>query len=88
MNILLWVFFGGIAGWLASLLVGADASMGMAANVAVGIAGAVVGGWLSQMASFETEPDFGTVERPTEFVSFAWAVIGSAVLLFALNLLA
>lgn len=37
---------GGIAGWLASLVTGASERMGCLLNIAVGIVGAVIGGWI------------------------------------------
>ena len=40
MNIFLWILFGGLAGWLASLIAGRGAEMGVLANIVVGIAGA------------------------------------------------
>ena len=43
-NIILWIVFGGIAGWLASLIMGKDASMGAIANIVVGVIGAIIGG--------------------------------------------
>jgi len=46
MNFLIWLVMGGIIGWLASLIVKTDAQQGMLLNVAVGIAGALLGGWL------------------------------------------
>jgi uncharacterized membrane protein YeaQ/YmgE (transglycosylase-associated protein family) len=46
MNFLIWIVVGGIIGWLASLLMKTDAQQGMFLNVVVGIAGALLGGWL------------------------------------------
>lgn len=46
MGICAWLVLGGVAGWLASILKGANARMGLVANVAVGIVGAMLGGWL------------------------------------------
>jgi uncharacterized membrane protein YeaQ/YmgE (transglycosylase-associated protein family) len=46
MNFLLWLVMGGIIGWLASLVMKTDAQQGMLLNVVVGIAGALLGGWL------------------------------------------
>ena len=46
MGILGWIILGGIAGWLASLIMGTNASMGIVANVVVGIIGALIGGFL------------------------------------------
>ena len=46
MSILLWIIVGGIAGWLASLVMHTDASQGILLNVVVGIVGAFLGGFL------------------------------------------
>lgn len=42
MGILLWIVFGALAGWIASMLMGS--SGGLLMDVVVGIIGAVVGG--------------------------------------------
>jgi uncharacterized membrane protein YeaQ/YmgE (transglycosylase-associated protein family) len=46
MGLLLWVLFGALAGWIASMIVGTDARQGWLANIALGILGAIVGGVL------------------------------------------
>lgn len=46
MGILLWIIFGGIIGWVASLIMNTDAEQGVLLNVFIGVVGAVVGGWL------------------------------------------
>ena len=46
MGILSWIIFGALAGWLASIIMGKNASMGAFANIAAGIAGALLGGFL------------------------------------------
>ena len=46
MSILAWIVIGGVAGWLASIIMGNNASMGIVANVIFGIIGAFVGGFL------------------------------------------
>lgn len=45
-HILFWIFTGGVAGWLASLVTGTNARMGCLLNIAVGVVGAVIGGWI------------------------------------------
>jgi uncharacterized membrane protein YeaQ/YmgE (transglycosylase-associated protein family) len=45
-NIVLWIVFGALAGWLASLIMRTDASMGAGANIIVGIIGALIGGFI------------------------------------------
>jgi uncharacterized membrane protein YeaQ/YmgE (transglycosylase-associated protein family) len=44
MGLLATVFLGGVAGWLASIVAGTNARMGVIANVIVGVLGAFVGG--------------------------------------------
>lgn len=40
------VIVGGLAGWLASIVMGTSARMGCLLNVVVGIIGGVIGNWL------------------------------------------
>ena len=46
MNWLVWIIFGALAGWIASIIMGKNAQMGAIANIVVGILGAVIGGFL------------------------------------------
>lgn len=83
-NIILWIVFGGLAGWIATRIVGNDASFGVAGNVVVGIIGAFVGGWVASKFGIGGKPG---VERPTNFVSFVVALIGAILLLVLLNVI-
>lgn len=84
MNFILWVVFGGIAGWIATMIVGDDARFGMMGNIIVGIIGAFLGGWIADKMGMGGKPG---AERPTSFISFVVAVIGAVVLLVLLNLI-
>lgn len=44
MSIIAFIVLGGIAGWIASLLMGTDASQGIFLNIVVGVIGAFIGG--------------------------------------------
>jgi uncharacterized membrane protein YeaQ/YmgE (transglycosylase-associated protein family) len=44
MDILAWIVFGLLAGWIAGMLAGTGDRQGCVTNVVVGIAGAVIGG--------------------------------------------
>lgn len=44
MSIIAWVIFGALTGWVASMLMGTNAHMGLLANIFIGILGAFVGG--------------------------------------------
>jgi uncharacterized membrane protein YeaQ/YmgE (transglycosylase-associated protein family) len=46
MNVLVWLFVGGILGWIASLVMHTDDRQGIGMNVVVGIVGAMIGGWI------------------------------------------
>lgn len=45
MNILLWILFGALAGWLASVIMGTR-EQGLLTDIVLGIIGAILGGWL------------------------------------------
>ena len=49
MSIILWLIFGALAGWIASILMGRNHSMGLLSNLFVGILGSALGGWLSSV---------------------------------------
>lgn len=74
MSILLWIVFGALVGWIASLIMGTDAEQGAVMNIIVGIIGAVLGGWL--MSAFGQQGVSGF-----NLYSFAVALIGSVVLI-------
>ena len=84
MNILLWIVFGGLAGWIATKIVGNDASFGIAGNVVVGIIGALLGGWIADKLGVGGKPG---AERPTNFASFIVAILGAVALLVLLNII-
>ena len=46
MGIILWIIFGALAGWLASIIMKTDAQQGGLMNIVVGIIGALVGGFI------------------------------------------
>lgn len=74
MDFLLWILFGGIVGWIASMVMGTDAQQGIVLNIIVGIGGAVLGGWLMDFFGAEVASGFN-------LYSMVVAVIGAVVLL-------
>lgn len=52
MGIILWIIFGGLVGWIASLIMKTDASQGVFMNIVIGIIGGLIGGtimsWLGE----------------------------------------
>lgn len=79
MGIILWVIFGGIAGWLASLIMHTDASQGIFANIIVGIIGALIGGFLFNLFG-------GAGVTGFNIYSLLVAVLGAIVLLWLIKL--
>ncbi|WP_022819278.1 GlsB/YeaQ/YmgE family stress response membrane protein [Fusobacterium russii] len=47
MGIITWLVLGALAGWIASIIMGKNASMGAFANIIVGIIGAFIGGGIA-----------------------------------------
>ncbi len=76
---MLWVVFGGIAGWLASLIVGGG-GLGILGDIVVGIVGAVIGGWIASATGSHD------AKQPATLSGFIWAVVGAVVLLLLVSL--
>lgn len=74
MGIILWIIFGALVGWIASMLMKTDAEQGVVMNIVVGIIGAMIGGWL--MSWFG-----GTSITGFNVYSFLVALLGAVVLL-------
>jgi uncharacterized membrane protein YeaQ/YmgE (transglycosylase-associated protein family) len=45
MGIIIFIIFGALVGWVASIIMHTNAEQGMFLNIAVGIIGSVIGGW-------------------------------------------
>ncbi|MFW5892860.1 MAG: GlsB/YeaQ/YmgE family stress response membrane protein [Bacillota bacterium] len=78
MGFLSWIAFGGLAGWLASKLTGDDEHMGLIENIAVGLVGAFLGGYIATRLGMGTISGFN-------LQSFIIAVIGATVFLVILG---
>ncbi len=78
MGLIMTAIVGGIIGWLASMVMKADAQMGWIANVIVGIVGANLGVWLAGLIGFAATSGLATV---------IVAVIGASVLIGILRAL-
>ena len=74
MSIIGWIVLGGLAGWLASKIMGTDPQQGIFMNIVVGIVGALIGGFI--MRSLGTQDVTGF-----NIWSFIVALIGAVVLL-------
>lgn len=74
MNIILWVVFGGLVGWIASMIMKTNAQQGLVLNVIVGIVGALLGGWLMEFFGVGGVTGFN-------LYSFLVALLGAVVLI-------
>lgn len=74
MNFLLWIILGGVAGWLASLVMKTNREQGTILDIVVGIIGAVIGGFL-----FETLGRTGVTGF--NIYSLLVAFVGAVILL-------
>ncbi|WP_347302414.1 GlsB/YeaQ/YmgE family stress response membrane protein [Croceibacterium sp. TMG7-5b_MA50] len=75
------IIVGGVAGWLASMVMNRDASMGIFWNIVVGIIGALIGNVLAG-ALFGVQ---GTIQT-FNITGFIIAIVGAIVLLAIVNL--
>ena len=48
-NIVTWIIFGALAGWLASIIMKTNAEQGALANIVIGIIGAFLGGFIMRL---------------------------------------
>jgi len=74
LDIVLWILFGALAGWVASMIMKTDAQMGAVANIVVGIVGAFIGGFLVRTL-------FGANVEGFNFMSLLVAILGAVILL-------
>lgn len=79
MGILTWIIVGGLAGWVASMIMKTDAEQGALANIVVGIIGALIGGWVMSMMGGNPDVMSFSVE------SFLVALLGAVILLAILK---
>jgi uncharacterized membrane protein YeaQ/YmgE (transglycosylase-associated protein family) len=82
-NFILWLLFGALIGWLASMVMRTDAQQGALMNIIVGIVGAFLGG-----ISFSALGLGGSNINNSDFSlsSLIVAFIGAIVLLAIVNL--
>lgn len=76
-GIIAWLIIGGIAGWLASVLV-SGSGFGVILDIVVGIVGAFIGGWLSGVLHISLGSGW--------IGSTITAFIGAVILLFVIRL--
>lgn len=75
MEWLAWLVVGAVAGWLAGLLVKGDEGLGVIGHILLGLAGALIGGWVVSLLT-GNDPMDGVFDIST----LVTAVIGAVVL--------
>lgn len=80
MSYLAWIFLGGIAGWIASIIMKTDASQGVFLNIIVGIVGALLGGFIFNLMGGSGVDGFN-------LYSLLVAVVGSVILIWITKLI-
>jgi len=80
LNIILWIIFGALAGWIASIITGKNRKMGGLANVVTGIIGAFLGGSIMNFFGYEGFTGFN-------FWSLLVAIGGAVVLIWVVGLI-
>jgi uncharacterized membrane protein YeaQ/YmgE (transglycosylase-associated protein family) len=79
MNIFIWIIFGALAGWIASIIMKKNKKMGAIANIVVGIVGAFIGGYIMDFFGAGGVTGFN-------FYSLFVAILGAMVLLWVVGL--
>lgn len=80
MGIILWIIFGALVGWIASLIMKTDSQQGLVINIIVGVVGAIIGGWLMTFLDESGVTGFN-------LYSFVVAILGAVVLIFVVKAL-
>lgn len=78
-NFILWLVFGAVAGWVASMIMKKNSQMGFGANILFGILGSIVGGFLASLLGLGGVTGFN-------IGSFLIAVAGACICLFIVNM--
>lgn len=80
MSLIIWIIVGGLAGWLASIVMGVNARMGCITNIIVGMIGSIIGGAIVVLLQ-GGGLDFTTGFTNLNLVSILVSTLGAIVLL-------
>jgi len=79
-NFIIWIIFGALAGWVASIITGKNRKMNGVANVVIGVFGAFVGAGIMNTLGIPVPEGF-------TITGFLIAVGGAVVLIVATRLI-
>jgi len=80
MGLIGWIILGGLAGWVASMIMGNDKQQGVFGNIIVGIIGAGIGGFVVSLIGGEGITGFN-------IWSFVVALLGAIILIWLWRLI-
>lgn len=80
MGIILWIIFGAIAGWAASVIMKTDSNQDTMMDIVMGVIGAVVGGFLMGLVNQSGVNGFN-------LYSLGVAVIGAITVIYVVRML-
>jgi uncharacterized membrane protein YeaQ/YmgE (transglycosylase-associated protein family) len=75
MGLIITILAGALIGWIASMIMKTDASMGAIANIICGIVGAFVGGFISQLLGM------GRFGANFSIMSLIFGIIGACIVI-------
>ena len=78
MGIIAWIILGGLSGWIASIIMKKNTSMGVIANIVTGIIGAFIGGVVFNFIGAEKVTGLN-------LYSILVSVVGACILLWIIN---
>jgi uncharacterized membrane protein YeaQ/YmgE (transglycosylase-associated protein family) len=79
-NFVIWIIFGALAGWIASIITVKNRKMGAVANIVIGMFGAFVGAGIMNTLGIPVPEGFTVT-------GFFIAVVGAVALIFATSLI-
>lgn len=78
MGIIMWIIFGALAGWIASMIMKTNEEQGAVANIVIGIIGAVIGGFIFNLLG-------GSDVNGFNIYSLIVAIVGAVILIAILK---
>jgi len=78
-NFIVWIVFGALAGWIASMITKTNAEQGALGNIITGIVGAFIGGFLVRLLTGSDVSGFN-------LASLLVAILGAVILISALKM--
>lgn len=86
-SLIAWVIVGGIAGWIASIVMKTDEQMGCITNIIVGMIGSLVGGAIVVLLTTGRIDLLNTSFNDLNLASILVSILGAVVFLWVVKLL-